>query len=133
MAALVIKTKMTVDDFVEAAEQLSAADLEQLARRLLHIQARRKAPNLSQREAELIEAIAQSGTFAQQARYHDLDRQSGHCSLTQDEQNELRELIAQSEAQTVQRLRLLVELAQLRRVTLPALMKQLQIKAPDIV
>ena len=133
MATLSIKTKMTVDDFVEAAEQLPAADLEQLARRLLHIQARRKATNLPQREAELIEGIAQSGAFAQQARYHDLNLQSKRRPLTNEERNELHQLIAQSEAQTVQRLSLLVELAQLRRVSLPALMKQLQIKAPDIV
>ncbi len=73
MTTLSIKTKVTVDDFVEAAEQLPTAELEQLARRLLHIQARRKAPHLSQREAELLEGIAQTGTFAQQARYHDLN------------------------------------------------------------
>ena len=133
MATPSIKTNVTLDDFVEAAEQLPAAELEQLARRLLQIQARRKAPNLSQREAELIEGIAQGGAFTQQARYHDLNLQSKHRSLTQEEQNELHQLIAQSEAQTVQRLSLLVELAQLRRVSLPALMKQLQIKVPDVV
>lgn len=128
MATLLIKTKVTVDDFVEVAEHLSAAELKQLARRLLHIQACRKAPNLSQREAELIEGITQSGTFAQQARYHDLNMQLERRSLTQDEQNELHQLIAQSEAQTVQRLSLLVELAQLRRVSLFTVMKQLRIK-----
>lgn len=133
MTTLSIKTKVTVDDFVEAAEQLPTAELEQLARRLLHIQARRKAPHLSQREAELLEGIAQTGTFAQQARYHDLNTQLEHRPLTHDEQNELHELIAQSEACTAQRLALLIELSQLRRVPLPTLMKQLQIKAPGVV
>ena len=133
MATLSIKTKVTVDDFVEAAEQLPTAELEQLAHRLLHIQARRKAPHLSQREAELLERIAQSSTFAQQAKYHYLNKEIEHRFLTQDEQNELRELIAQSEDCTAQRLALLIELSQLRRVSLPTLMKQLQIKAPAVV
>ena len=133
MATLSIKTQVTLDDFVEAAEQLQPAELEQLARRLLHIQARRKSPNLSQREAELLEGIVQTGTFAQQARYHHLNAQLEHRPLTQDEQNELHGLIAQSEAQTAQRLALLVELSQLRRVPLSTLMKQLQIKAPGVV
>ncbi len=114
MTTLSIKTKVTVDDFVEAAEQLPNAELEQLAHRLLHIQARRKAPHLSQREAELLEGIAQSGTFPKQARYHYLNKELEHRLLTYDEQNELRELIVLSESHTAQRLALLVELSQLR-------------------
>ena len=81
-----------------------------------------------QREAELIEGIKQSGTFAQQARYHDLNTQLERRPLTEEELNELYQLIAQSEAQTVQRLALLVELAQLRHVPLSTIMKQLRIK-----
>jgi SpoVK/Ycf46/Vps4 family AAA+-type ATPase len=133
MATLSIQTKVTIDDFVEAAEQLQTAELEKLARRLLQIHARRKAPNLPQREAELLEAIAQSGSFDRQARYHQLNRELERRALTQEEQNELRELIGLSEAQTAQRLALLIELSQLRRVSLSTLMKQLQIKAPGVV
>ena len=133
MGTLSIQTKVTVDDFVEAAEQLQTAELEKLARRLLQMHARRKAPNLPQREAELLEAIAQSGSFEQQARYHHLNREQERRTLTQEEQSELRELIGFSEAQTAQRLALLIELSQLRRVSLPTLMKQLQIKAPGVV
>ena len=133
MTTLSIQTKVTVDDFVDAAEQLPNAELEQLARRLLQIHARRNAPHLSQREAELLAGIAQTATFEGQARYHYLNAELGQRSLTQDEQNELRELIAQSEDCTAQRLALLIELSQLRRVSLPTLMKQLQIKAPGVV
>lgn len=83
MATLSIQTKVTLDDFVEAAEQLST--------------------EMESRD------------------------------LTQDEQNELHELIGLSEAQTAQRLALLLELSQLRRVSLSTLMKQLQIRAADVV
>ena len=54
-------------------------------------------------------------------------------ALSQDEQNELNALTAQSEKLTAKRLALLIELSQLRRISLPTLMKQLKIKAPDIV
>jgi SpoVK/Ycf46/Vps4 family AAA+-type ATPase len=133
MVTLSIQTKVTIDDFVEAAEQLQTAELEKLAQRLLQIYARRKAPNLPRREAELLEAIAQSGSFEQQTRYHQLNQELEHRTLTQEEQHELRELIGLSEAQTAQRLALLIELSQLRRVSLSTLMKQLQIKAPGVV
>jgi hypothetical protein len=133
MATLSIQTKITVDDFVEAAEQLPTAELEQLARRLLQINARRKAPNLPQREAELLEGIAQTGTYERQDRYHHLNRELKRRTLTQDEQNELLVLIDLSEAQTARRLALLIELSQLRGVSLSTLMKQLQIKAADVV
>jgi hypothetical protein len=133
MTTLSIQTKVTLDDFVEAAEQLQTAELEQLARRLLQIHARRKASNLPQREAELLEGIAQNSTFERQTRYHHLNSELKRRALTQDEQTELRELTGLSEARTAQRLALLIELSQLRRISLSALMKQLQIKAPDVV
>ena len=133
MTALSTQTKVTIDDFVEAAEQLPTAELEKLARRLLQIHARRKAPLLSQREAELIEGIAEASTYAGQARCLELTREMQRRALTEEEQNELHTLIGISEAQTVKRLAMLVELSELRRVSLPTLMKQLQIKAPPVV
>ena len=126
MATLSIQTKVTVDDFVKAAEQLQTAELEKLARRLLQIHARRKAPNLPQREVQLLEGIAQTSTFERQDRYHHLNQELGYRALTQDEQKELHELIGLSEAQTAQRLALLIELSQLRRIALSTLLKQLQ-------
>jgi len=133
MATLSIRTQLTVDDFVEAAEQLSTPELEKLARRLLQIQARRKAPNLSQREAELIEGIAQTSTFDPLPRLLFLTQEMERRALSQNEQNELNALAAQSEELTAKRLALLIELSQLRRISLPTLMKQLKIKAPEVV
>jgi hypothetical protein len=56
-----------------------------------------------------------------------------HRTLTESEQSEMHTLIGISDAQTAKRLALLLELSQLRRVSLPVLMKQLQIKAPETV
>ena len=133
MATLSIQTKVSVDDIVDAAEQLQNSELESLVRRLLQVSARRKAPHLPQREVELLEGIAQTAAFERQARYHQLNGELERRALTQDEQTELHVLIGLSEAQTVRRLALLVELSQLRCVSLSSLMKQLQIKSPDVV
>jgi len=133
MATLSIKTRVTIEDLVEAAEQLPNDDLESLARRLLQINARRRFPNLSQRESELLDGIVQTATFNGQERYNQLNLDLESRSLTPGEQDELQELTRLSEAQTGRRLALLLELSQLRRVPISKLMKQLQIKTPDIV
>ena len=133
MATQPLSTNSSADDFIEAAEQLSLTELEKITRQLLHIQARRKAPHLSQREAELIEEIAQISTSDHQERYLFLNKESGRRALTPDEQTEFHQLIAHSEALTAHRLALLIELSQLRGVSLDTVMKQLQIKAPGIV
>jgi len=99
---------------------------------LLQINARRKSPNLTQREAELLEEISQAATFEQHGRYHQLSNELKRRSLTQREQHELRELISLSEAQTARRLAHLIELSQLRRVSLSTLMRQLQVKAANV-
>ena len=133
MPTLSIQTKVTVDDFVQAAEQLQNSDLENLARRLLQMHARRQAPNLPLRESELLQAIAHTAKFEGQARYLSLTKEMEFRTLTQDELDELHALIGLSEAKTADRLASLLELSQLRRVSLAVLMKQLQNKAPGVV
>ena len=133
MPTLSIQTKVTVDDFVLAAEQLQTSDLENLARRLLQIHARRKALNLPEREAQLLQGIVRTATYEGQERYRQLNGELKLRPLTQDELSELHELIGLSETKTAERLALLIELSQLRKVSLSVLMKQLQIKAPEVV
>jgi hypothetical protein len=123
MATLSIRTQITINDLLEAAEQLPPAELETLLRRLLQLQARRKAPNLSKREAEIIEAITHTGPSEHQSRLHALTQEMDKRPLTEAEQCELKELIAHSESLTAKRLALLVELSQLRQVSLDAVMK----------
>ena len=55
MVILSIRTQLTVDDFVEAAEQLSTAELEKLARRLLQtfLSARRNSSKALHKQAHL--------------------------------------------------------------------------------
>lgn len=126
-------TSFTVNDVLEAAEQLPLSELETLSRRLLQIQARRKASHLSQREAELLQSLTQIAASEPSPRLLLLTQEMEKRSLTADEQRELHELTTQSEALTAQRLASLVELSQLRQVSLDAVMKQLEIKVPAVV
>ena len=114
-------------------EQLSPKDAEKVACRLLHLQAQRKASSLSNREAELLQTIYQEKRPGFQERFDELYAKGRAFTLTATEQEERLQLVDESEAFTVQRLQALVELAQLRQVSLPALMKQLNIKPPAVV
>ena len=65
-----------------------------------------------------------------QRRFDELNRKRRSEGLTEAEQNELLPLIDQMEAFDVQRVQALSELAQLRRLSLKALMQELQIRTP---
>ena len=54
MATVRIEAELSADGLVKAAEQLSAHDLEEFVRRILALQAQRRAPSLSPAETELI-------------------------------------------------------------------------------
>ena len=133
MTAVTPQRRQTTQEIFAAIEQLEPDEAEQLARRLLQLQARRKAPHLSAREAELLQEIYRDKRPGFQLRFDELNEKRRAFTLTPDELAELLELNDESEAFTLRRLQALAELAQLQCVTLPALMKQLGLKAPPVV
>jgi hypothetical protein len=133
MAALSDRGKLSTEDLIAAIEQLDPAEVEVVSQRLLHLQARRRAPNLSKREAELLREIYREKRSGFQERFDELNTKRRAFALTPEEREELLQLIEESEAFTVRRLEALAELAQLRQVPLPSLMKQLGLKAPAVV
>jgi hypothetical protein len=106
--------------------------MEKVARRLLHLQARHKAPHLSEREAELLREIYRPKRPGFQERFDELNAKRRALSLTSAEHEELLQLVEESEAFDVRRLEALAELAQLRQLRLPALMRQLGLKPPPV-
>jgi hypothetical protein len=132
VAAISDQSKLTTEDLLAAIEQLEPAEIEKVSRRLLHLQARRKAPNLSEREAELLHEIYRAKRPGFQERFDELNARRRAFLLTPEEHEELLQLVEESEAFTVRRLEALAELAQLRQVPLPALMKQLGLQAPAV-
>jgi hypothetical protein len=133
MAVVSVQAKLTTEDLLAAIEQLKPAEAEKISRRLLYLQARRRAANLSEREAELLRAIYREKRPGFQERFDELNVKRRAFTLTPEEHEELLQLVEESEAFTAQRLEALAELAQLRQTTLPALMKQLGLKALAVV
>lgn len=110
-----------------------ASEAEKITRRLLYAQARRRVSHIPEREAELLQQIHAPKRPGFQERFDHLNAKRRSFTLTSEEQEELLRLVEESEAFTVRRLEALGELAQLRQLTLPALMKQLGLKAPPVV
>src|SRR5437870_12981635 len=125
MAAISIQANLTMEDLLAALEGLEPAEADKVSRHLLHLQARRKAPHLSEREAELLHEIYRARRPGFQERFHELNARRRAFVLTPAEHEELLQLVDEAEAFTVRRLEALVELAQLRQIPLSRLMKQL--------
>lgn len=124
------RVRPVLEDVLAAIEQLEPTELEKVSQRLLHLQARRRAANLSEREAELLREIYRAKPQGFQERFDELNARRRAFTLTPEEHEELLRLVEESEAFTVRRTEALAELAQLRQVSVPVLMKQLGIKAP---
>ncbi len=131
--ATATKRQQTPQEIFAAIEQLEPNEAEQIAQRVLQMQAHRKAPHLPAREAELLQEIYREKRVGFQARFDELNAKRRESTLTSEEYAELLQLNDESETFTLRRLEALAELSLLRRVTLPALMQQLGLKAPPVV
>ena len=133
MTVVSVLAKINTDDLLAAIEQLEPAEAEKVTRRLLHSQARRKASNLSAREAELLREIYREKRPGFQDRFDLLSQKIRAFTLTPEEHAELLGLVDESEAFTMRRMEAMGELAMLRQMTLRALMKRLGLKTPPVV
>ena len=133
MTTSTAQEQQTPQEIFAAIEQLEPDEAEQLARRVLQMQAQRKTPHLSTREAELLQEVYREKRAGFALRFEELNTRRRTLTLTPEEHSELLQLNDESEAFTLRRLRALAELALLKRTTLPDLMKQLGLKAPSVV
>jgi hypothetical protein len=132
MAVASVKGGLTPQDVIEAVERMEPRQAEKVTRRLLQLQARRRVTTLPDRESELLSAVFREKRPGFQERFDLLSARRNSFTLTPEEHQELISLVYESEAFTTRRLEALGELAQLRQLTLPALMKQLGLKAPSV-
>lgn len=89
----------------------------------------RRAPQLSPRESELLQAINRSLSQVEWERYHDLVAQRQAETLTPEEQVELIAISDRIEEANAARIEYVAELARLRSTTLPALLKELDLQS----
>lgn len=128
MAVVQINAQLSLEDILEAVKQFSPSELESFTQQVQLIQAQRKTPHLSKRETELLKQINQGipQTFWQPYKQLAAKRDVG--TLTETEHKELLRLSDEMERLNAERLGYLVELAQLRNVSLTELMEKLGIQ-----
>jgi hypothetical protein len=121
-----------LDQLINGVSQLETHDLEQFVGQISFLLAQRKVPSLPRRETELLELINQGLPEAIQSRYDALQAKLHDETIAPDEHQELLSLIDTVEQATGDRLRSLIELSQLRQVSLDELMAQLGIHHPPV-
>jgi hypothetical protein len=131
MATLHIEAQLSSDDLLKAMEKLETPELERFVSLLLDLKARRSAPSLPSREAELLAKINQGLPAALTSRYHELIDKRRAGTIGADEYEELLRLTDEVETLHAQRIENLADLARLRGVPLAGVMQQLGIQTPS--
>ena len=116
---------LTVPDLLDNASRLDTSEFESFFKAMLALRAKRIAPVLSQKEADLLEKIYTKLPSSTTERYDLLTEKRRAETISPEEYDELLGLVQTVEQYNVQRLKLIVELADLRKVTAQQLMKQL--------
>jgi hypothetical protein len=124
MSSVQVRTNLAFPELLQAVEQLSPPDLEQLRSRIANLQARNKAPNLSAKESELLQKINVGLSPEKQQLFDALVARRQAEKITANELQELMALTEQIEKADAERVYYLVELAQLREKPLLDLMNE---------
>ena len=125
--------QLSTEQIISAVTHLSLPELKQVFDRVLQLQAERKADHLSAEESALLVRINKGLPSEMRERLAELRAKREDESITDDEYRELSRLTDRKEEAHAERMAALVELAELRGVSLPALMNQLGISLPENV
>lgn len=125
--------QLSTEQILSAVNALSLPDLERVFRRVITVQAERKAHHLSARESELLLRINQGTPNELRERFNQLRVKREAGSITDEEYAELTTVYAKIEELHAERMTALGDLALLRGVPLDQLMKQLGISFPEYV
>ena len=130
MTSIHFEAQVSADQLLHAVAQLPPPEFERFlagVKRLPPPQRQR----LSRRESELLWQINQGLPAETQSRYAELIEKRRDETLTDEEYQQLLQLTNQAEECDVKRLECLTELAALRRMSLTALLAELEIQAPQ--
>ncbi len=128
MASVRIKSSQyELEEVLNGMAKLSTPDLEKFLDEISYLLAKKKAPNPSERELILIAKIYDGLTSKTQKRYNELTDKVNEETITDKEHKEYLKLIDKAEKHNVDYLATLTELAQLRKIPIQKLIKQLGI------
>ncbi|MCP4701190.1 MAG: STAS/SEC14 domain-containing protein [Gammaproteobacteria bacterium] len=123
-----VRSQVSLNDLLNGVAQLDTSELEQFISQVLTLRAKRIAPSFSKQEAEILEKINQGLPPETQQRYNEMIAKRRAETLTSEEHLELSALIDRIELADVERVKALTNLAQLRNVSVTALMTTLNIR-----
>lgn len=125
---VVSEVNIDLHTVLDGVARLDLPELERFASDVNSLVARRKAPYLPQQEARLLKKINRGVAPAVRQRYAELNARLLDETLSEEEHNELLSLVETIEKADADRLKYLLELAQLRSTSLDALMDQMGIR-----
>lgn len=124
------KASVDLDEIIEGMESLDTTTLESFLQRVGALVARKKTPhNRPAGEAALLSSIYSTIPADLQKRFEALSIKSREGSLTDAERTEFVQVIDQLELKHAERLGKLIDLAQMRGVSLKTLMQELQLSS----
>lgn len=129
MATVQFKSEISIelDQLLTGVAQLDTPDLEKLLIQVRQVLAHRQNPSLPALELELLQKINQALPEEIQQKYNDLSAKMRSQTITPEEHQDLLKLIDIVEKADGDRIQHLIQLSQLRNISLAELMKQLQI------
>lgn len=130
MPTVQITSQIDFNEVLNGIAQLPPQELEQFTEKVLALRAKRHAPSLSKNETRLLKKINQGVKPEFRNRYTELNAKLQDKTLTSQEQQEFIALTDQIELADAERMRSLVELAQLRQISVDTLMETLGLRPP---
>ena len=122
---------MDTQSLLSNADQMPVTELEVFVQQLNALITRKKTTDKSLRDTILLDKINQTVLDkAKRERYQSLIYRMEMETISDVEHTELLKLVEQEEKIRVKRLTYLIELAQLRNIQLPQLMKNLELTKP---
>jgi hypothetical protein len=119
-------------ELLKAVEQLGPDELDAFLEKALLLRNQPRAVKLSAEESRLIKRINRGLPEAACSRYARLSQKRKKKSLSEKEHGELLRLTHEFESRDADRAAALLELANLRRIPIRLLMKQMGIKAAPL-
>jgi hypothetical protein len=129
MTKLQVQSEMNTQTLLLSIAQLPLNELESFVNELNRLLTRKKTEDIVKKDKILVSKINQTALpLPKIERCNVLLQQMEFASLTESEHQELMSLVEEEETLRVERVKYLIELAQLRNITLPQLMEKLGLK-----
>jgi 4-hydroxy-3-methylbut-2-enyl diphosphate reductase IspH len=122
---LKMTTLLSITDLIDNASRLESVEFNTFFNEILALRAKRVTTVLSNTESNLLKTIYQKMPNTTQKRYDQLTLKRQNETINEAEYAELLILVKEFEQQNVTRLKSIVELASIRKITAQELMKQL--------